>query len=254
MSKTVFFLFASIIFISGCSILSREPARDLARSTKPIFYRAQIGDTIYSISKRFNLTPQRIAKLNGLNSTQVVPPGKRLFLGFRTENVTLFKDQLVRGDKITNNEQALKKAQLNNSNALYWPVRTGKIGSTFGYRSKRFHDGIDIVAPSGTPIFAAHDGIVLYSDNGMSGYGNLIIIRANDGLTTVYAHNRRNYVDVGTFVRRGDKIAEIGQTGRASGPHLHFEVRIQAPSQRYVAVDPLPFLRQTGRSYVSNRH
>ncbi len=88
------------------------------------------------------------------------------------------------------------------------------------------HEGVDISAPKGTGVLAADDGKVVYSDNSIRGYGNMIIIKHAGKLTTVYAHNRVNLVDTGDFVKKGQKIAEVGATGRASGPHLHFEVRI----------------------------
>lgn len=104
-----------------------------------------------------------------------------------------------------------------------WPVQ-GEITSRFGQRHGTPHDGIDIGAPKGTPVVAVDNGRVVFAD-AQSGYGNLIVIRHLDGLMTVYAHNERNLVRLGENVTQGQLIAKVGQTGRASGPHLHFEVR-----------------------------
>lgn len=104
-----------------------------------------------------------------------------------------------------------------------WPI-AGRLTSRFGPRGGSFHDGIDISAPKGTAISAVADGEVIFS-SALHGYGNIVIIRHRNGLVTVYAHNRRNLVAEGEWIRRGRVIAEVGQTGRASGPHLHFEVR-----------------------------
>lgn len=104
-----------------------------------------------------------------------------------------------------------------------WPV-AGRLTSQFGPRGGSAHDGIDISAPKGTAISAVADGEVIFSDS-LHGYGNIVLIRHRNGLVTVYAHNHRNLVKEGEWVRRGKVIAEVGQTGRASGPHLHFEVR-----------------------------
>jgi murein DD-endopeptidase MepM/ murein hydrolase activator NlpD len=76
----------------------------------------------------------------------------------------------------------------------------------------------------------------------MSGYGNMVVIRG-ENFMTAYAHNRRNTVSVGDSVRQGQKIAEVGMTGRASGPHLHFETRVQNSEGKYVAVDPFLFFQ-----------
>ena len=109
-----------------------------------------------------------------------------------------------------------------------WPVPNFyRISSKFGQRGRRHHDGIDIPAPSGTPIVAVDTGVVIYSDNGIRGYGNMIVLAHGDDLFTVYAHNRKNKVKKGARVERGQQIAEIGNTGRSTGPHLHFEIRVK---------------------------
>jgi murein DD-endopeptidase MepM/ murein hydrolase activator NlpD len=125
---------------------------------------------------------------------------------------------------------------------LLWPTFGGELVSGFGRRSGTFHDGLDIAAPTGTPVRAAHDGVVVYSSNELSGYGNLIILQSSSSLITVYGHNSRLLVKKGEKVRKGDTIARVGATGRAQGPHLHFEVRMRDRKGRYVAVDPLPLL------------
>jgi murein DD-endopeptidase MepM/ murein hydrolase activator NlpD len=105
-----------------------------------------------------------------------------------------------------------------------WPVQ-GTMTAQFGMDGKRSHDGIDISAPVGTPIRAADSGKVVYSDNRMSGYGNLIIIEHRDNFFTIYAHNKENLVQEEVVVKQGDIIARVGKTGNATGPHLHFEIR-----------------------------
>ena len=106
-----------------------------------------------------------------------------------------------------------------------WPVKTGRLSSRFGMRGGRPHEGIDIAAAAGTPVLAAAAGEVIYSGSGVRGYGNLIIVRHQSKLVTVYAHNRRNLVKRGVRVEQGKTIAEVGKTGRATGDHLHFEIR-----------------------------
>ncbi|MCT4596079.1 MAG: M23 family metallopeptidase [Anaeromicrobium sp.] len=109
-----------------------------------------------------------------------------------------------------------------------WPTH-GRITSKFGYRlspltnRRQFHKGIDIANKTGTNILSAANGIVVFSDR-MSGYGNTLIISHGYGYRTVYAHNQRNLVKVGQKVTKGQLIAKMGNTGRSTGPHVHFEV------------------------------
>jgi murein DD-endopeptidase MepM/ murein hydrolase activator NlpD len=107
----------------------------------------------------------------------------------------------------------------------------------FGVRDGTPHDGIDLAAPEGTPIRAAAGGVVLYAGT-QRGYGNLVILRHEDGLITIYAHNQKNLVREGDRLRTGEELGLVGRTGRATGPHCHFEVR-QGTKPR----DPLLFLR-----------
>lgn len=103
------------------------------------------------------------------------------------------------------------------------PAR-GSLSSRFGWRWGRKHEGIDIAAKIGTPIYAADGGKVSFSGT-QSGYGKVVIIDHGNGLQTVYGHNSKNLVSKGDKVYKGQKIAEVGNTGRSTGPHVHFEVR-----------------------------
>lgn len=109
-----------------------------------------------------------------------------------------------------------------------WPVpKFTKVSSSFGSRWGRHHDGIDIPAPKGTPIVASDSGVVIYSDNGIRGYGNMIVIAHEGEIYTVYAHNNKNLVDKGDRVRKGQVVGQVGNTGRSTGSHLHFEIRVK---------------------------
>jgi murein DD-endopeptidase MepM/ murein hydrolase activator NlpD len=114
--------------------------------------------------------------------------------------------------------------------SLLWPVEGGRFWRGFGKvrhgaRKKLNHDGVDIGAADGTPIRAARGGLVAYSDNGVRGYGNLLMLVHPDGAVTSYAHCTATYVFAGQNVERGQTIGEVGHTGIARGPHLHFEYR-----------------------------
>ena len=121
----------------------------------------------------------------------------------------------------------------------------GKVTSTFGYRvdpvtgkSGTFHSGIDIAAPRGTPVRAAADGVVRQCGYFKNGYGNLIVIDHGKELCTYYGHLNGFAVKKGKTVKKGSVIGTVGATGKATGPHLHFEVRKGSD-----AVDPNAFLR-----------
>jgi len=116
-----------------------------------------------------------------------------------------------------------------------WPVK-GMVESPFGARGERQHDGVDIKADKGTPIHAAKDGEVLYSGV-QRGYGNIVLVKHDAEYITIYAHNTENKVKVGEHVKQGQVIALVGQTGRATNNHLHFEVR-----QNRIPKNPLLFL------------
>ena len=124
---------------------------------------------------------------------------------------------------------------------LLWPVVGGHWGRGFGFtrkvRTELRHNGIDIGAPLGTPVRAAADGLVIFSDNNLDGLGNAVMILHAGGFTTLYGHNLRTTVQPGWYVKRGERIALVGETGMAWGPHVHFELRINGSWR-----DPKPFL------------
>jgi lipoprotein NlpD len=119
---------------------------------------------------------------------------------------------------------------------LAWPT-LGVLISGFGERDRDKHEGIDLASPEGTPVRAAEEGTVLFAGE-QKGYGNLVLVAHAGDLVTVYAHNAENLVKKGAQVSRGQAIARVGHTGNATGPHLHFEVRVGARPR-----DPLGFLR-----------
>lgn len=128
---------------------------------------------------------------------------------------------------------------------VIWPLRTGKLGRGIK-RTGRRHTGVDMSAPRGTPIYAVLDGVVeVVSNNGpgFRGYGRVIVINHGGRLWSLYSHNSANYVKVGQHVKQGDKIAAVGRTGRATGNHLHFELR----NAKGTPLDPMKYLPKEGR-------
>lgn len=123
---------------------------------------------------------------------------------------------------------------------MCWPV-SGRVTQPFNEVGGDVHHGIDICAPEGSPVIAACGGTVVYAGSGFSGFGNMIIIDNGNGVSAIYAHNRCNLVHPGQSIRSGQVIAEVGQTGRASAPHCHFELRRGSQP-----IDPMPFLFSHG--------
>jgi murein DD-endopeptidase MepM/ murein hydrolase activator NlpD len=116
-----------------------------------------------------------------------------------------------------------------------WPVH-GVVTSGFGWRWGRMHEGIDIAVASGTPVVAAAGGVVIVA-GWLGGYGNLVVIDHGNGVATAYGHNTTVTVGVGQIVGQGQLIAYSGNTGNSTGPHVHFEVRVNG-----AAVDPFGYL------------
>ena len=122
------------------------------------------------------------------------------------------------------------------SGQLAWPVK-GRVTSYFGWRWGSFHSGVDIAAATGTPVLAADNGMVSYAGwNG--GYGRLVLIDHGNGMVTAYAHLSSYAVSVGDRVEKGQVIGYVGSSGNSTGPHLHFEVRVNG-----VAVNPLDYYK-----------
>ncbi|MDX2096317.1 MAG: M23 family metallopeptidase [Leptolyngbyaceae cyanobacterium bins.59] len=135
--------------------------------------------------------------------------------------------------------QPLPSTRPNASSQYVWPAK-GVLTSGFGWRWGRMHQGIDIAGPVGTPISAAAGGTVTYAKWDDGGYGNLVEIKHGDGSITRYAHNSRILVRTGQEVEQRQPIALMGSTGRSTGPHSHFEIRLPGKG----AVNPIALLKR----------
>jgi len=205
------------LFLFACQ---RQPPPDILTPVPDaeavgVFHQVKPGETLFSICKAYKADLQEVAEINGISDADRLRAGQKVFIP-DVEAVTTAEKPAKKPKK----KVAIKKW----TGQFIWPVE-GVLTSKFGIRRGRRHDGIDIGAPEGTDVCAAADGTVLYSGDQQTGYGNLIILSHADDMITVYAHNRENLVKENDTVKRGQVIGRVGQTGRATGPHLHFEIR-----------------------------
>lgn len=122
---------------------------------------------------------------------------------------------------------------------LRWPVANPIINRGF-LNGKRPHNGLDLKGRKNEPVYAAHDGYVVYAGSKFRGYGKMIILEYDDGWATLYGHLNKFKVKTGQEVKAGEEIGAMGRTGRATGVHLHFEV-----IRNKIPVDPLPLLEKS---------
>ncbi len=194
-----------------------------------IYYTVKKGDTLYSVSISYGVSLKEIVMINHIKDPSVIKEGQVIFIPGAKERKkeVPVEEERVEITKPPKPEKREGKKEERGSIPLIWPV-DGIVTSEFGIRDGIPHDGIDISTPEGTPIKAAYDGKVIYSGDELKGYGNLIIIKHEGDYATVYAHNKKNYVKEGDKVKKGQIIGEVGSTGNANSPHLHFEIRWRA--------------------------
>jgi lipoprotein NlpD len=219
-----------------CSLLSALCFFLLACGTPyGIYHRVRPGENLFRICKTYGVNLQEVAELNNITDSSQIKSGQKIFIPGANDQLTVIipeaspereKEEKIEVSSIPRKEKEIEKPDKIKlqKDMFEWPVR-GSITSPFGVRGGKNHDGIDIGAKEGTPIKAAAAGKVIFSSDEIRSYGNLIIVKHEGRFSTVYAHNRKNLVKEGELVEKGQVIAEVGDTGRASAAHLHFEVR-----------------------------
>ena len=201
-------------------------------SGRGIHHVVRRGENLFRIGKAYGIHYRDLARRNGIADPSQIEVGQRIFVPGATrrlpvEIITPRTVELAPDDVATVARQV---------GFFRWPIEGAPVASRFGPRNGSFHDGIDIASPEGTPVRAARAGRVIYSDE-LRGYGKVVIVEHEGDWVTVYAHNSENVVDEGDVVATGDLVSRVGETGRATGPNLHFEVR-----RRNAARDPLLYL------------
>lgn len=178
-------------------------------ATSVIWHTVASGESLWSISRAYGMTVADLSRLNANPDPQNLQPGTRLLIGsVRSSTVTTFS----------------------------WPVR-GTITSRFGLRHGERHTGLDIGAPYGTVIVAARAGLVITA-SWLGNYGRAVLLDHGGDVRTLYAHASKLLVKAGDWVESGEAVARIGTSGRSTGPHVHFEVRVTGNP-----IDPLTVLR-----------
>ena len=225
-----FALVCSMISLLGCAHSSGAPLKLLG-----LWHKVESGETAASVSDRYGADPDALIELNDLPKDGALAGRSEIFVpksGGKPPGTGAPPSKSWAAAAEAPKSQCGKQGRP----CFAWPA-DGKVSSKFGKRANGHHDGIDIPAKKGGPVVSAEDGKVLYAGDDIKGYGNLVIIRHKNAIITVYAHNEKNLVKEGDDVKRGQKVATVGNTGSANGVHLHFEVRVDEQP-----VDPMLYL------------
>lgn len=212
-------------------------------------YTVRKGDTLYSIARKFDSNVTDVARQNNIKPPYILKPGQVLIVkSWDDMETTSTATSTNKGKtalnppeakaKNTPTKSAIKIPKAQQGKKFNRPV-SGKIIEKFGTTKSGAHnDGINISAKAGTPILAADKGTVAYAGNDLKGYGNLILLKHDNGWFTAYAHADKISVKKGAVVKAKQTIGTVGKTGGVKTPQLHFEVRYKTKP-----VDPSLYLK-----------
>ncbi|MFH1288682.1 MAG: M23 family metallopeptidase [bacterium] len=275
--KVFFFLYLLIIplffFSAGCISGSRSYYQTRPSTRK--YHIIRKGETLYSISRRYNVSVKELIQHNRIKNIKEIEPGRKIYLPSSKKRYHIVKKgetlysisrkhkvsvkRLIAYNRIKSSKaidpgqriylpsdkkissysykrrKTYPKSKISTIKFI-WPLK-GKLTSKFGLRFGVPHKGIDIAASFGTKIVAAYDGEVALVESRPRGLGNVIILRHAKDYMTVYGHNSKILVKVKQKVKKGQSISLVGSSGWSTGPHLHFEIRYKGE-----AFDPLNYL------------
>jgi len=215
-----------------------------------IYHTVEPGQTLYRIALTYKVDLEELKRINRIEDPRTIQPGDKIFIpgarhalkvpptvGGYTQEEEKTVSSLPQERKVKEKGRERKPpGNLPPPPSLILPT-SGTLTQTFSSKEESLHEGIDISAPEGRDVLASASGRVLYADNRLRGYGNMVIIRHEGKWATIYAHLKRITTKEGEFVSQGEKIGEVGSTGRSTAPHLHFELRYGK-----TPVDPLLYL------------
>ncbi len=242
------------------ALRSAHPEPDLV----DVRHRVAAGETMYRIAKTYGLTVEELGSANNIKAPWTLAVGQELLIpGVERGASAEPAEALAEADAepvrtstetpsrrgtpgVARREESPSRSRpvarpgaarprVATQGLLDWPLK-GVLYGRFGKKGREPHDGIDLAAPSGTPVRTAQEGTVLYAGE-QRGYGNIVIVEHSNQLITLYAHNQELRVRTGQRVLRAQVIATVGESGKTSGPHLHFEVRLDGKP-----MDPLDYL------------
>jgi murein DD-endopeptidase MepM/ murein hydrolase activator NlpD len=210
---------ADLYIDSAATQTEKETAKEQRpkEQTEQARYRVAPGDNLRKIAKRYQVEWTALAEANALADQDFIRVGQVLIIPQAGDSAVAASAASAKPDRYP------------------WPV-TGSITQHYGGRHDAFHHGLDIAAPAGTPITALDSGVVTWAGR-KSIYGLCVIIDHGQGRKTLYGHASKLLVQKGNTVNAGQTIAEIGSTGRSTGPHLHLEIYDNGKT-----VNPLAFL------------
>ena len=227
-----------------------------------VYHTVTQGVTLYRISQAYKIPIAKLMEANKLSSPSAIKVGQKLFIPgakvvlpvepyapLSPSEKKKLEQSLGAGEpppplsppaEVSKERQDSEKPPWWGKELdIIWPIQ-GKINSPFGPRGKRHHDGIDIGSPSYQEVKAAMDGEVILARHTRTGYGKVVVLRHDQGFSTIYGHLNVIIAREGEAVRKGQSIGGVGSTGRSTGPHLHFEMRHKGHP-----LDPLPLLPPT---------
>ena len=280
----ILILFIPLFFLISCTGKFYNPKieKGVFSGKNHIFNKSRkikviTGDTVKSISKKYNISIKEIIKSNKLKPPYVLKPGTTIILpkhkkykikkgdtlykiaecslvsveDLKQRNRNLNEKKLMVGKvikvpyfaELKNCKKFPKKNKIKKQQKVIlkkifkWPT-SGKVIATFGNKkSGRRNDGINIKAPEGSPVRVAKSGKVIYRGNELPAWGNLILVKHENGWTTAYAHLDKFFVNLGAKLKTGDILGAVGKTGNVDDYQLHFQVRKNSKP-----LDPLKFL------------
>ena len=214
--------------IAGCA----------SKSADGFYHIVKSGENLYRIGRRYGIDHHHLRRVNKISDEKRLSVGTRLWVprsGDGGQATQLASRKAAKQARADARKRASKEARREARLDFKWPLK-GRLTSSFGMRRGRPHEGIDVAAPRGSSVRAAESGKVIYSGR-LGAYGRCVIVKHAGNYRSIYAHATKTLVKKGQFVDRGQKIATVGSTGRATGPHLHFEIR-----RRESPRDPMLYL------------
>jgi murein DD-endopeptidase MepM/ murein hydrolase activator NlpD len=195
------------------------------------------GETSGTLAEQAGIPLEDFLEINGLKRGETLAPGRPVFVLGKTLAPSANVPSQPAAAPVAPTQAGTPSSPARSNAPLRWPVASPRLSSLFGVRWGKPHEGIDMAAPTGTPVFAASAGEVIYAGDQVRGYGNMVVVKHTGDLVTVYAHNSLLLVHTGDRIAVGQEIARVGDTGRSTAPHLHFEVR-----RGEIPQDPIPLL------------